>query len=147
MSLDRHFTTTAERTAYAVLDGDLGVQFQDYQDGKVYEAVAKGAGSANWRSLSDISGAAVAAAQADATSALANAATAQTTANAALPKAGGTMTGAITLTNTAAAASLVATTTIDTPATTYTAHVASTDPAGFIKITVGGQARYIPFFT
>jgi hypothetical protein len=39
------------------------------------------------------------------------------------------------------------TATSDTPTTTYTGHVASTDPAGYIEITVSGNSRYIPFFT
>lgn len=147
------FATTALRVAYVITPGDLGLMFQDVEAGAIYMAVKLGASASNWRSINDISAAAVAAAQADATSALANAATAQTaantaqtTANAALPKGGGVMTGAITLTATANAASLVATTTADTPSVTYTAHVASADPAGYIKITVGGQARYLPFY-
>lgn len=37
--------------------------------------------------------------------------------------------------------------TSDTPSTTYTAHVASTDPAGYIKLNVGGSSRYLPFYT
>jgi hypothetical protein len=34
-----------------------------------------------------------------------------------------------------------------TPSTTYTAHVASTDPSGFVQILEGGTAKYIPFYT
>lgn len=40
--------------------------------------------------------------------------------------------------------------TTDTPATTYTAHVASTDPAGYVEIREaagGATPYYIPFFT
>ncbi len=37
--------------------------------------------------------------------------------------------------------------TSDTPVTTYTAHVASTDPAGYIEILEGANVRYIPFYT
>jgi hypothetical protein len=37
--------------------------------------------------------------------------------------------------------------TSDTPVTTYTAHVPSTDPAGYIEILEGANVRYIPFYT
>lgn len=47
----------------------------------------------------------------------------------------------------AGSANLVITATNATPTTTYAAHVASTDPAGYVQISVGGNARYIPFFT
>jgi hypothetical protein len=39
------------------------------------------------------------------------------------------------------------TATSDTPTTTWTAGVPSTDPAGFMEINVGGSIRYIPFWT
>ena len=39
------------------------------------------------------------------------------------------------------------TATSDAPVTTWTAGVPSTDPAGFIEITVAGNTRYIPFWT
>lgn len=47
----------------------------------------------------------------------------------------------------AATAALKATATSDAPVTVYAAHIASTDPAGYIKLDVGGAARYIPFYT
>lgn len=47
----------------------------------------------------------------------------------------------------AGSANLVITATNATPATTYSSHIASTDPAGYVQISVGGNARYIPFFT
>lgn len=47
----------------------------------------------------------------------------------------------------ASGSNMVITATSDTPTTTYTAHVASTDPAGYMKITVGGNSRYLPFYT
>lgn len=39
------------------------------------------------------------------------------------------------------------TATTDTPTTTWTAGVPSTDPAGYMEIVVGGNARYVPFWT
>lgn len=42
---------------------------------------------------------------------------------------------------------LIITATNAVPTTTYTAHVASTDPAGYIQIRVGANVRYLPFFT
>ena len=41
---------------------------------------------------------------------------------------------------------LKVTATSDTPGTSYTAHVPSADPAGFIEILVGGSTRYIEFY-
>jgi hypothetical protein len=46
----------------------------------------------------------------------------------------------------AANASFKVTATSDTPTTTYSAHVASTDPSGFIKIKVGSNSRYLPYY-
>lgn len=115
------------RDALVVNQNQAGGFARVQSTGALYQATKGGTGSGIWAST--------------------DAASAQATADAALPKAGGTMTGAITLTAEAGAAALVATATDDTPVTTYTAHVASTDPAGYIKITVDGQTRYIPFFT
>jgi hypothetical protein len=39
------------------------------------------------------------------------------------------------------------TATTDTPSTTWTAGVPSTNPAGFIEILVGANTRYIPFWS
>ena len=58
--------------------------------------------------------------------------------------------GGIDLSNIAAGtAEIIAAATSDTPSVTYgsnSTHNPSADPAGYIKITVGGAARYLPFY-
>lgn len=82
----------------------------------------------------------------NAATALAAASAAQVTATAAIPKVGITTTPDLSSIP-AGAPTLKVTATSDTPATTYTAHVASTDPAGYVEILVGSTSFYIPYFT
>lgn len=66
-------------------------------------------------------------------------------ATAAMPRTGGTAT--LDLSSIAAAtAELKVTATSDTPSVTYAAHVASADPAGYIKILDGANVRFVPYF-
>ncbi len=58
-----------------------------------------------------------------------------------------TITGPLTLQAVAADTSLIATATSSTPSTTWTAGVPDSDPAGFIKLKVGGSDRFLPYWT
>jgi hypothetical protein len=107
--ITRRFASNAERLAYVVPPGEIGQLFLVLEDNNTYMALKTKAGADAWAEITGLNAAAVAAAQADATAALAaaaaaqstantgvtNAATAQATANAAVPAAAGT-TNALT---------------------------------------------------
>jgi hypothetical protein len=82
--ITRRFTSTADRLAYVVPPGEIGQLFLVLEDNSTWMALKTKAGADAWTNVSDPGGTAAAAAAA-----------AQATANAALPKAGGTMSGAI----------------------------------------------------